>query len=150
MPSELVIESSFDRVDVGAFGSDHWSLLAYIDHVEVEYGCFQIGLDPRVRSSRVHYRLLYEYSKTHSSRHIGNGWKMAEPMLPKHGSRLAGGKVVESHDDWDCMEDLAAAGFISLKEGQGITLTEAGVAAANKIRQHKRDGGRFSTFKLAN
>jgi hypothetical protein len=74
---------------------------------------------------------------------------------PRHGTRLLGFSGAEpelqvaDHDDWDCLDDLDAAGLvqvINLANGW-VRLTPAGVAMAAKIRAHKAGGGSFASLR---
>jgi hypothetical protein len=83
----------------------------------------------------------------------GVGWK------PEYGTRLAGfwkesgatdpSQQLPDHDDIDCLEDLEAAGIIK-NTGSGlnplIRFTKFGHAVANRLRNHKREGGNFAEF----
>lgn len=116
------------------FGKDHWSLLAYIST------CYEGKLEPaRLRD------------KTRRD------WK------PEYGTRLAGyfGKTIEEndktkllldHDDFDCLDDLAAAGFIKdtmTRMGTGIvTFTHLGSVVDRMLRVHKEEGKHFSSFRF--
>jgi len=88
-----------------------------------------------------------------SSMAAGVGWK------PEYGTRLKGfwkedkttdpSRQLLDHDDIDCMDDLEDAGVIK-NIGSGIhpviRFTEFGHAVANRLREHKRDGGNFAGF----
>lgn len=144
---ESVIQSTFDRLPVESFGSDHWSLLAYIETVLVEYGLYDVDLDPHLRTNRRHYRFLV--TRHHLAPHLGEKWRVAGPMRPEHGSRVDGA-VLPNHDDWDCLEDLIAAGFLTVQwphNRPAVVLTPLGDRAVAALRVHKREGGRWATFR---
>lgn len=54
------------------------------------------------------------------------------------------------HDDWDCIEDLVAAGLVEW-HGTGaqpvFRLTPEGERVAGLLRAHKQRGGVFAGFK---
>ena len=131
------------------FGKDHWSLLAY-----VEDRCVN-GKDGVGTLSRS--RLSCNPDK-HPMLSAGNEWQ------PSYSTRLKGffqfeersdylkasaaGVQVNGHDDWDCLNDLEAAGYIeiiSLVNGL-IVMTDLGRAISAELRAHKSSGGHFSTF----
>ena len=73
---------------------------------------------------------------------------------PTYGTRLHGtrtGRVpqIKTHDDWDCLDDLEAAGLVevlSLVNGF-VRMTENGLKTAHALREHKARGGVFATFR---
>jgi hypothetical protein len=145
-----------DFVPLEKFGKDHWSTLAYAESVMMECGGFQVGLDPRMRQGRRNYRVMREQcirpkrtSRVHPD--------MAMIMDSKaHGTRLKDGIVVEGHDDWHCIQDLAQLGYFRIgveianadrvQPGVFLHLSPAGRKVADALRQHKENGGTFSTF----
>jgi hypothetical protein len=56
---------------------------------------------------------------------------------------------VIGHDDWDCLQDLEAAGLVEIiSRLAGIVhLTEKGNAVAFRLREHKWNGQTFATFE---
>ena len=110
------------------WGKDHWSMLGYVTT------CF----DGEVKRD-----VLRCNTKTHPllrGRHTR--WE------PIYGTRLRD-KQLPQHDDWDCLDDLEAAGLveiISLVNGF-IRLTKAGSDMAYALREHKRRGGGFASFE---
>lgn len=71
----------------------------------------------------------------------GPHWKDA------YCTRLNEGTVAD-HDDWDCLDDLEAAGLVeimSLVNGY-VTMTDEGTRVAAALRKHKSAGGRFGDF----
>lgn len=128
------------RVPLERFGKDHWSLLAYAETRAVD----QDGLDRR------HLRCNAERHPHLTSVYHRNEWK------PEWGTRLKGYFAAEDksqhqlpeHDDWDCLEDLEAAGLLeilSLINGF-VRITPEGRRVVNELRQHKHDGGNFANF----
>ena len=120
-------------VEVEKFGKDHWSTLAYVECCAVDD---KGALDNR-------------HMRCDADRHPG----LVNPMLDsvqKYPTILAGGEELPDHDDWDCLDDLEAAGFIE-QRGTGIhpviKMTEAGNKVAASLRHHKSQGGNFSGFQ---
>lgn len=125
------------------WGKDHWSLLAFIEHLCVEYkGCLD---DKRRRNMRCN-----------TKRHPAHGcFPMGEvPWQSSYGTRLKGffeNKALQmpEHDDWDCADDFEAAGLLK-NNGSGINpvwkLTTKGLEMSARLRAHKANGGNFSSF----
>ena len=134
------------------FGKDHNSLLAYIETLQVDTSTPGVGtLDKRrVRCNPKRHPLQAVNMNANSA---CSGWE------PSYGTRLAGywdekgvvnpKEMIEDHDDWDCMDDLEAAGMveiISLANGF-VRLTDKGLQVAALLRAWKAKGGYFSTFR---
>lgn len=116
-------------IPMSIWGKDHWSLLAYLETRNVDYGG----------------AIAYD----HLRRKGGQFWK------PECSTRIriSGGKqepLPYDHDDFDVIEDFEAAGLADRVTGTGsvVKLTEAGIKLAHKLRRHKIAGGSFGTFKL--
>ena len=111
------------------WGRDHWSLLGYI------VTCFDGVIDRR--------RLRCNENRHLLRAHPSPTWK------DEWSTRLKEG-IVTGHDDWDCLDDLEAAGMVnilSLVNGF-VQLTGYGNEVAFGLRQHKEKGGNFSDFVL--
>lgn len=133
------------------FGKDHWSLLAF-----VECRCVDNKGVPDNDRMRTNLRRHPAYTGATADRFGVRTWK------PEYGTRLRGfflqGSVtdktrqIKSHDDWDCADDLEAAGLVKIG-GSGLhpiwKLTKAGIAMAARLRQHKAGGGQFYQFNLS-
>ncbi len=118
--------------DIGNWGKDHWSLLAYVETRCVDFGG---KLDAK------HFRCN---PKNH------NGYQIYNTLLwdNKYSTRLKARETIAGHDDWDCLDDLEEAGFIiiqSLANGF-VSMTKMGMRLAGKLREHKTCGGVFHTF----
>lgn len=130
------------------WGKDHWSLLAYVECVCVDKGGV-IAFDKMRVNPETHPLLSSGPSR----------WK------PEYCTRLAGffefeeradtekaiaaGYAISGHDDWDCLDDLEAAGLVevvSLTQGW-VKMTDSGQVMANKLRNHKSNGGKFANFQ---
>lgn len=128
------------QVRVESFGRDHWSVLAYIETRIVD----NEGVPD------------FNHMRTSATRHpmfLGSGQRLlvANGGYAEYPTTLKGGELLPNHDDWDCAEDLESAGFIK-NCGTGLNpqfmLTKIGKAIVSKLRQHKGDGGTFSSFVL--
>ncbi len=142
-----------EYIPIETWGKDHWSTLAYVETVMVECAGFQIGLDPRMRTNRRHYRVLSE--RCRSPKRPGGGARsshsLAVVMRPEHGSRLKDGEVMEGHDDWMCLQDMAEAGFFTVGAGRiepavVLKLSERGRQVVDALRQFKSEGGKYAAF----
>ena len=136
------------------FGKDHWSLLAYVEHCCVN-GRDGFGkLDRRrLRCNPNNHMLAGVYSNdtqwklNHGTRSAGF-FDFEERNDPEKA--IAAGVQLLDHDDWDCLDDLEAAGYIevlSLVNGF-VKMTVTGCDVAAKLRAHKAHGGQFAGFRL--
>lgn len=134
------------------WAKDHWSTLAYMETVMVECAGFQVGLDPRMRSSRRHVRVMNsECPRPKRPVSLQRSLMTAMAMDTSHGTRLKDGRQVPGHDDWSCVQDMAEVGLFdclseSVKPGVVINLSELGRRVVNALREHKAGGGNFATF----
>lgn len=153
MSTEQQAQTS-EFIEEGRWGKDHWSLLAYIEHVMVDCAGFQVGLDAHMRQGRRHYRVMREECPHPKRRHGHSPVDRAMAMEPEHGTRLKGGVVLPWHDDWSCVQDLAHAGYFTctadeVQPGAVLHFSDKGMGIAAKLRQHKSAGGGFGTFSAA-
>lgn len=145
MATQAVTHQILPTIEPSDFGKDHWSLLAYVETCCVD-GNGGIGtLDGRrLRCHTERHPLL---SQSHAS------WK------PSYGTRLSrywpNGKtpdptrLLEHHDDFDCLDDLAQAGLLTIHSlvNGFVTMTELGQRVAGALRAHKATGQPFATFQ---
>ncbi len=126
-------------VPMSLWGKDHWSMLGY-----AECRCVDNGGEP-----------CKDHMRTDIDRHPGLcGGEVRRAMVElgnaKYPTRLRDGLTMSDHDDWDCADDLEAAGLLEIL-GTGLypvwRMTEAGTAMASKLRQHKTGGSSFSSFR---
>lgn len=122
-------------VPVADFGKDHWSTFAYTECCTVDS---KGVLDPRRMRCDFNRRPgLFATQRLSADR--------------KYPTILAGGRELPDHDDWDCLDDLEAAGLLQ-QVGTGVNpvvrLTDAGHEAAAALRRHKAQGGNFAGFHL--
>ncbi len=125
------------RVPLVEWGQDHWSLLAYVEACCVDR---KGSIDPaRMRCN--------------PRRHPGLALPQHDCARRKtypYPTRLRGGATVAEADDWDCFDDLEAAGLIQ-NSGSGIqpfaTMSQLGQIVAGELRQWKARGGMFAQFQ---
>lgn len=135
-------------VPIEDWGKDHWSTFAYAETCVVDH-------QPLSRD-----RLRCNVKKRPhlvgpTVNRFGNArWE------PDYGSKLKGyflegderdeSRKLANHDDWDCLEDMEEAGLIEIVSviNAIVVLTEAGLAVAAHLRQHKARGGSFATFEF--
>lgn len=135
-------------VPVSDFGKDHWSLMAYIETLCVDSINKGIGtIDKRRVRANEKTHPLHAVNSGH-----GIGWESS------YGTRLScycneqgntcPSRQLPDHDDWDCLNDLEAAGLIDvISEANGfVKLTDKGREVAGRLRAHKSKGGMFATF----
>jgi len=117
------------------FGKDHWSTFAYAECCAVDY------------HGHLDNRRLRVNEEKRPIRSNGLGWE------PKYGTFDKDGNIPDpSHDDIDCLDELEAEGLIEqigTLLNPVVRLTEKGMEVATKLRQHKMNGGQFSTYILA-
>lgn len=125
----------------GEWGKDHWSLLLYVETrcVDSPDG---VGR-PDNRNIQTNFNRHYEMAnKNYRGNHDGAkfGIRLRDRTLPG-----------PDYDEWDCMEDLMAAGYM---RDVGPTLspmyrmTERGQKVAALLRAHKARGGLLKDFVL--
>lgn len=142
------------NVPVSKYGKDHWSMLAYVETCCVD-GRNGVGIlnNTRVRCNGATHPL-------HDANSHSSSWK------PEYSTRLFGffdfpdrgdtakavaaGLQVLGHDDWDCLNDLEAAGYIEvISESNGhVRMTKEGSRVNGLLREHKAGGGMYANFVL--
>lgn len=148
---------SIPTAPVERFGKDHWSLLAYVESccVDGTNGQGQLRRDPMRCNPQNHRMVAGPYShgdlweQRYSTRLAGF---FESPDRNDPEKAIAAGLQLRDHDDWDCLDDLEAAGFIevrSLVNGY-VSMTDKGREVAARLRAHKAGGGMFAHFSLAN
>ena len=130
-------------ISMDRWGRDHWSTLAFIETLCVDYGG---RLDNQRRRSL----------RCNPATHPGHGYSADGEVQwrPEYGTRLKGyfeNKKLQlpCHDDFDCAEDCEVAGLL-INLGTGINpvwkLTPRGLELTAKLRAHKANGGSFASF----
>jgi hypothetical protein len=138
------------------FGKDHWSTLAYAETVMVDVGGFQVGFDVRMRQSRRNYRVMREMCRR--PKRVRQGPDHGCMWESKYSTVLADKSMVEGHDDWSCIQDMAQAGFFTVGEqivgadqvepGVILHLSPLGRSMAERLRAYKAAGGTFGNFRF--
>jgi hypothetical protein len=113
------------RLPLKSFGEDHWTLLAYID------------VCCSGRTGRLEHRHLR--SKPTKKSNEPSLFKSSQPE-PETGSL--------TYDDWDCLADLEAVGFVELVSyATGLVhIFPGGLKAAAALRAHGERGESIKTF----
>lgn len=113
-----------DSIPIEQWGRDHWSTLLYVEDV-----CTHGGGEP------VAERMRQWPGRPQRGRLLGVG----TPPSKGYPTRLRDGTEVEEHDDFNCVEDMVAAGLVEWR-GTGLRpvfrLTARGWAMAAALRQH--------------
>ena len=120
-------------ISVDQFGKDHWSTFAYIETRCVDY---------RGRLDKRHMRCDRD-------RHPGHDVNSVTIGNTKYPTILRDGMLRSNHDDWDCADDLEAAGLLNVNgTGQNpiFKLTEKGQAVISELRKHMSRGGSSGSF----
>lgn len=117
-------------VPIGEFGKDHWSTFGYLESRCVDCG----GV------------VAIEKMRCDADRHPGLAHMGCDKKYP---TILRGGRELSDHDDWDCVDDLEAAGLL-VQVGTGVNprvrLTGYGWNIAGCLREHKAGGRAFAEF----
>jgi len=138
------------NIPIEKFGKDHWSLLAYVEYRAVNNGGHLDIKHLRCKNPAIATSPLGQ-----------NFWK------PEYGTRLKGffkatiekeerkidvidtRQRLENHDDFDCLDDLEAAGLLK-NVGTLINpyaeLTSKGQRVAALLSKHKQAGGPYAYF----
>lgn len=95
-------------------------------------------------------RLDRRHMRCNQDRHPGLLHDHTLPGDKKYPTILKLGVKVKAHDDWDCLDDLEAAGLLKI-HGTGIqpwvALTPKGWLVASKLRRFRAGGGRCADFE---
>lgn len=123
-----------DRISPHLFAKDHWSLLVYIETRCVDY---KGTLD-------------HDHLRINSSRHPACKKESLWLWCSEYSTKIKGKRVIDGHDDIDCLDDFEACGYLEIETGlyNNVTLTDLGITIAHAIRRHKINGKMFSTFEL--
>lgn len=121
------------HIPMDRWGKDHWSLLAYIETVCVDrHGMIDIQ------------RMRCDVDR-HPQYKLATGIPLSDKKYP---TLLKEGRLPD-HDDWDCLDDLEAAGLVEsvgLTMQPRYTMTERGHRIAGMLRTYKANGGVYNEF----
>lgn len=136
-------------VAVAEFGKDHWSLLAYVETrcVDAAQGMGRLERS-RMRCNPQSHPLLSAGApwRAHYGSRLRGFFDFEQRSDPEKAA--AAGLLLLDHDDWDCLDDLQAAGLLQVQSlaNPCVSLTPAGVRVSAALRAHKLTGGQFATF----
>lgn len=102
-----------------AFGKDHWSTLLYAAHRAVDHDGLRLRADPRMRTARWRLQVFFK---------AGDSIRNCVDTAPGSAvTRLHGdAEAPPDHDDWDCLDDFEAAGYLRYVDPEtGKTLSAA-------------------------
>jgi len=133
----ISIKELYKDINMKDWGKDHWGLLAYVETRAVDH---QNQLD-------------HEHMRTNTTTHPllrNDAYQRDRPKRweSSHSTRLRDGRILDGHDDWDCLDDLDDAGLveiISLVNGF-VRMTDYGLVIAARLRRHKANGGMYQDF----
>lgn len=119
------------------WGKDHWSTFAYVGTRCVDYKGVLDKSHMRTKRDK-HPNLEGESQKRFLS---------ADKEYPTRLRNYFKDKTdcVTDHDDWDCIEDMVAAGLLVKIDEAYYQLTEEGWRVDNLIRQHKAAGNNYAS-----
>lgn len=140
-----------EYVPMNKWGKDHWSTLAYVETVMVDCNGFQVGRDAHMKSNRRHFRIMAEDCP--NPKRTKNSSSLAICMLPQYATILNDQQQVPNHDDWCCVQDMAAEGLFTVdvsgvEPGVVLHLSDYGHTVVSALRKHRADGGKFSNFSF--
>lgn len=123
------------------WAKDHWSLLAYIETVCVDYAG---ACDMRRMRCNKETHAVYATSMHHR-------WTSAcdTRVRDEHGGAPL--VCIPGHDDWDVVADFVHENLIKvLLTAKGVTfeLTDKGRRVAHALREHKMCGKTFGEFRM--
>lgn len=146
MSKEYVMVEKYGTVEMKDWRKDHWSMLAYIECRCVDYKGVLESKYMRCNELRHPEMSLKDIDELRRRllNYVSIKWH------DKYSTRISRGRTIRGHDDWDCAEDLQAAGLIeivSMADFQ-LKMTELGWAASALLRKHKSGGGVFADFRF--
>ena len=125
-------------IPMSKWGKDHWSTLAYLETLAVDYKGWAIPVNAMMRTNEIRHPHLLGNTGFSSDALNGGGY----PTRLKEGE-------VKGHDDWDCVDDAIEEGLVE-DVGTGLNraykFTKLGKEVMAKLRQFKMDGGNFGDF----
>lgn len=138
-------------IPMDKWAKDHWSTFAYIETVMVDCGGFQVGRDAMMKSNRRHFRVMAEQCP--NPKRTKNTGALAICMSPEHATILNDQQQLPGHDDWCCMQDMAAQGLFDLdvdhiEPGVTLHLSELGFKVASELRRHLSNNGKMAAFSF--
>jgi hypothetical protein len=132
-------------VPVELFGKDHYSLLAYIETRCVDHDGI---LDHRHMRCNVETHPLQYRAVIATIQQWNPDWGTRLKGYWKDDKTKDQALKLPHHDDWDCLDDLAAIGIvkiISMVNGF-VQMTDKGNKLVAQLRAFKTKGGEFADF----
>lgn len=135
---------------VSRFGKDHWATLAYVIAAceEGDKGIGQLARS-KMRCNPARRPLLSanRWLDSYSTRLFGF---FDFPDRADLDKAAAAGMQVIGHDDWDCLDDLEAAGIVEIFSlaNPAVRMTPYGLDVCARLREHKVGGGQYAGFEL--
>ncbi len=123
------------------WGKDHWSTFAYVGTRCADYK----GI------------LDKNHMRTKRDKHPDLEGEAQKRFLcgdKEYPTKLKGyfedktKNFITDHDDWDCVEDMIAAGLLIKVDMAHFQLTEKGWQVDNTLRQHKASGEMYADFTM--
>ncbi len=126
-----------EPIPMGRWGKDHWSTLAYLETLAVDYDGWAKPVNARMRTNEIRHPHL-----------VGDSYMIGALNGSTYPTKLKDGEV-KGHDDWDCVDDAIEESLIE-DVGTGLNraykFTKLGKEVMAKLRQFKMDGGNFGDF----
>lgn len=115
------------------FGKDHWKLLVFIESCIVDHG------------GKIDVQRMRCHPERHPRMAHKKKWKFTD------NTQLSDNRMRQLHDDWDCLEDLRASGWVDASgdlwmSRHAIKLSRSGWLLAHMIRRHVGEGGTCADF----
>lgn len=134
---------------VEKFSKDHWSTFAYAESccVDGKDGVGQLAL-AKMRCNGTKRPLMGANARWQPSWGTRLMGFFDFPERQNPDSAAAAGLQLLDHDDWDCVDDLEAAGFLEVLNGTHgrVRMTSLGNQVAAAARKHKTEGKQYATF----
>lgn len=134
-------------IQIAQFGKDHWSLLAYIQTLclDANTGIGRINAN-RMRTNRN----THPYKGNDCLTKWDNNWGTRLFGAFESKNPVADGLKLETHDDWDCLEDLEKNGLVEIISDVNnfVVLTPEGKKVSLLLSEHKLNGGQYAHFQL--
>ena len=114
---------TIEAISPDLFGKDHWSLLAYVSD-RCTKGLQGVGM------------ISQSSMRCNESRHPDLASKpLMAPWRQEQSTRTTE-KVINGHDDWDCLYDLQGADLIALVNIHclSVRMTPAGLQLSSRLR----------------
>ncbi len=132
------------------FGKDHWSVLAYAvsccEDAESDIGTLNSA---KMRCNPTRRPLLCRNTWQESYSTRLHGFFEFEDRADVDQAVSAGLQLL-GHDDWDCLDDIEAAGMVEVLSlaNPTVRMTAYGLDVCARLREYKVSGGHYFGFTL--